>query len=465
MPARTKKKPNILLIAVDSLRRDHLSCYGYHRLTTPHIDAFAQDATLFEQTFSPHIPTTAAYASMLTGRDCFGTEVVALRHQGGLTHKVATLPEILRESGYESSCVGFSKNPASRGFDHYLNYQAWGDWKSRPLLKAGHLNDVALPEMKRLASQDRPWCMLLRHMDPHSPYLPPPPFDRMFYHGNECDPDNQSMKPVLGFKPFRDYFRSWMPPGITDHRYIDAQYDGAVAYMDACIAVIFQQLEGLGLLDETIVVLNGDHGESLYEHECWYDHHGLYESNLGVPLIIRYPKKLPAGRRVPGFNLHRDLVPTLLDLAGIKSRQPFDGTSLRQLVDGRQKSFDAEFYITECTWMRKHGWRTPQWKLIMALEPDFHYKPPVELYNLIEDPRELHNLAEREPDTVAYLRGRMEAYIRRREKEVGIQNPMETQRNWHKVKEIEIFESSDQAYENQHIGSPDAARRLQAKSK
>src|SRR4051794_33672794 len=80
--------PNILLIAIDSLRVDRLSCYGYHRLTTPHIDRFATESVLFENTFSAHIPTTSAYASMLTGMDCFSTQVVALRHQGGLRPEV-----------------------------------------------------------------------------------------------------------------------------------------------------------------------------------------------------------------------------------------------------------------------------------------------------------------------------------------------------------------------------------------
>src|ERR671925_964416 len=113
MPAQ--KKPNILLIAVDSLRADRLSSYGYHRLTTPHIDRFATEGVLFENTFSAHIPTTSAYASMLTGMDCFSTQVVALRHQGGLRPEIKTLPEILREAGYATSCVGFSGNAASRG--------------------------------------------------------------------------------------------------------------------------------------------------------------------------------------------------------------------------------------------------------------------------------------------------------------------------------------------------------------
>src|SRR5436189_6144897 len=93
MPIRKSpsRKPNILLFAIDSLLADHMSCYGYPRLTTPHMDRFARQGTLFERTYSPHIPTTPAYSSMLTGRDCFGTQVVALRHQGKLTRKMQTL--------------------------------------------------------------------------------------------------------------------------------------------------------------------------------------------------------------------------------------------------------------------------------------------------------------------------------------------------------------------------------------
>src|SRR5690606_33728634 len=134
--------------------------------------------------------------------------------------------------------------------------------------------------------------------------------------------------------------------------------------------------------------------ETLYEHDCYFDHHGLYECTLTVPLILRYPGHIPAGLRVQGYNQHKDLVPTLLELAGIESEIAFDGRSLMQLVRGETPSFESEIYITECTWMRKHGWRTPEWKLIIALEPDFHFKPEVELYNLIADPGETNNLAE-----------------------------------------------------------------------
>ncbi len=459
------RKPNVVLLGVDSLRADHLSSYGYHRLTTPHIDRFAQGGTLFERTYSAHIPTTSAYASMLTGRDVFGTQVVALRHKGPMRPEARTLAEILKDAGYATTCVGFSGNPASRGFETYLTFPGWGSWAEGRSPKAQNLNQVAIPELERLARGRQPFFLFLRHMDPHAPYLPPEPFERMFYHGNECDPTNKSMEPVMAFKPFRDFFASWMPPGITDKDYVIAQYDGAIAYMDAAIQTIFTALETLGILDETIVVLNGDHGETLYDHECYFDHHGLYDTTLHVPLIIRYPPKVPAGKRVAGYNQHKDLVPTILELAEIERPEnvTFEGRSLMELIRGEVASHEAEFYITECTWMRKHGWRTPEWKLIVALEPDFHFKPPVELYNLIEDPDENINLADSCPDVVAHLRARMDEWIATRERETGLPNPIFHPGDWHGHDGVGPFTSSQQAYDTLHIGSPRQAAQLQAR--
>tara|TARA_B100000519_G_C14249690_1_gene441749 strand:+ start:1475 stop:2863 length:1389 start_codon:yes stop_codon:yes gene_type:complete len=460
------KQPNILLFGIDSLLATHMSCYGYYRHTTPHIDRFAEGGTLFEKTYSAHIPTTSAYASMLTGMDTFGTQVVALRHKGGLRSEVTTLPEILREQGYESTCIGFSGNPSSRGFDNYLDYKAsWGSWAAGRSPKAQSLNEVAIPELERLAGQNQPFFLFLRHMDPHSPYLPPEPYERMFYHGNECDPSNRSMDPVMNFKPFCDYFATWMPPGITDAEYVIAQYDGAIAYMDACIQSIFNTLEAIGILDDTIVILNGDHGETLYDHECWFDHHGLYDVTLHVPLIVRYPHKVPAGRRVLGYNQHKDLVPTILELAEIDSGTSFDGQSLLPMVNGQITSHESEIYITECTWMRKHGWRTPEWKLIRALEPDFHFKPEVELYNLISDPDEYENQAEKQPELVELLTKRMNNWISDRESATGLANPIFNQGDWHGKAGIGPFKTSQQAYDTLHIGDPGQAAKLQARSR
>lgn len=459
-----KRKPNLLFFGIDSLRADHMSLYGYPKLTTPHIDQFAKGGTVFEHCFSPHVPTTSGYGGMLTGRDAFGTNTVALRHRGPMAEGVPTLPEILKEEGYETICVGFEGNAASRGFEKYINYEGWGAGPDGRSHKAENLNKVAIPELERLASSDRPFVLFLRHMDPHSPYLPPWPYERIFYGGNELDPKNKSMDPVFEFKPFCDYFATWMPPGITDKDYVIAQYDGEVAYMDACIQNIFAKLSSLGLDEDTLVVMDSDHGETLYDHDCYFDHHGIYDCTLRVPLLFRMPGRIPEGLRFPGYCLLQDVLPTILDVLGVKTKTLFDGQSLYAEMKGKRRRPSTEFYITECTWMRKHGWRTPEWKLIHALEPDFHFKPEVELYNLVEDPEEMHNLAKKEKKIVATLEERMREWIAKREKETGRANPMTTNLTWHGADAIGgPFTSSQQAYDTLHIGDPDAARRLQAR--
>jgi arylsulfatase A-like enzyme len=439
-----------------------MSLYGYPRLTTPHMDKFAACGMTFANAFSPHIPTTPGYGSMFTGMDCFGMDVVALRHEGGLRKNLRTLAEILGKTGYNTSCVGFGGNPASRGFQTYMDFEGWGSWEQGRSPKAEKLNAVTIPELKRLAVHKKPFFLFLRHMDPHSPYLPPRPFERIFYDGNEFDGKNKSLGPVYRFKPFCDYFASWFPPGCRDKDYIIAQYDGALAYMDACIANIFETMRQLGIEEETLVVINSDHGETLYDHDCYFDHHGLYDCTLHIPLVIVYPGKVPAGKRSAEYCQQKDLMPTILDLMGVRSGVKFDGRSLVPLMQGTPRAAEPELYITECTWERKHGWRTPQWKLIHALEPDFHFKPEVELYDLVADPEENSNIAQKEPGVVALLESRMQAWIARREKETGRTNPMYRNLNWH-GQGCGPFKTSQQAYDTMHIGSPGAAKELQAK--
>ena len=455
------KKPNLLFFGIDSLRSDFMSLYGFPRMTTPHIDRYLQDGGIvFEKCFSPSIPTTPGYSSMLTGLDCFGTNVVALRHKGDIAPNVKTLAEVLKEKDYNTTCIGFTGNPASRGFDNYISFEGWNASPDGRAHKAENLNAVAIPELERLAAEDKPFFLFLRHMDPHSPYLPPEPFRRIFYQNNEFDPANRSLEPVYQFKPFCDYFYSWFPEGCTDKDYVVAQYAGEVAYMDACIQSLLTKLEDLGLEENTLVVFTSDHGETLYDHECWFDHHGMYDCTLTVPLAFKL-KGQTCARRLSDYCQLKDVMPTVLDLMGIKTKIKFDGRNLMKRVRGEGLAQESEMYITECTWMRKHGWRTPQWKLMVALEPDFHYKPEIELYDLIKDPQELHNVAAENPETVAYLRDRMLAHIARRTAATGRENPMDTNLDWHGMG-CGPFKTSDQAYNTMHIGDPAAARRLQA---
>ena len=454
-----EKKLNLLFFGIDSLRRDHMSLYGYNRLTTPHMEKYLADGIVFENCFSPSVPTTPGYSSMMTGLDIFSTDVVALRHQGDLAPGVKTLAEILGERGYATTCVGFQGNVGGRGYQNYINYSGWGAGADGRAHKAEGLNEAALPELERLAKQDKPFFLFLRHMDPHSPYLPPHPFSRMFYQGDEFDPNNRSLKTCYEFKPFRDYFLSWFPQGCTDAEYVIAQYDGEIAYMDACINHIFEKLAELGIEEETLVVFTSDHGETLNDHDCHYDHHGIYDPTLVVPFALKLKGCCKGGRRVADYCQLKDVVPTVLDIMGIDDTGiAFDGRSM--MDDGAAK--EPEMYITEATWMRKHGWRTPEWKLIVALEPDFHFKPGVELYNLIDDPLEYNNLAEQEPEVVKLLTGRMNAFIKKREAETGRQDPViSNATKWNGFGKA--FESSEEAYNSLHIGDPAEAQKLQAK--
>ncbi len=136
------------------------------------------------------------------------------------------------------------------------------------------------------------------------------------------------------------------------------------------------------------------------------------------------------------------------------------------MVRGEVASHESEFYITECTWMRKHGWRTPQWKLIVALEPDFHFKPPVELYNLVEDPDENEQPGRERaggrglPARRAWTPGSPSARPR-----PACPTPSITQGDWHGTEGVGPFKTSQQAYDTLHIGDPAQAARLQAKSR
>ncbi|MDE2127627.1 MAG: sulfatase-like hydrolase/transferase [Armatimonadetes bacterium] len=424
-----KRPPNILMIVIDSLRADHCSTYGYPRSTTPFAAQLARRGVQFNNHFSAYIPTTPAYTTIFTGRDVMAHEIVSLSPKGPIDAAIPTLPELLAEhAGYKSVRVGFGGD-FFRGFTSTTGYdEGWLAWSDGPARKAENLNNAAIPELERLAAGSEPWLLFMRHMDPHAPYLPPAPFDRAFYTRDPADPNlPDTMSPVRDFPNFADFHLSWMPPGIRDINHPIAMYDGAVAYMDACIQAILNRLDDLGQRENTLIIWSADHGETLADHGCYFDHHGLYEPTLHVPLILSHPGQLPQGTTVDGITLHEDMLPTILDYVGLHDlleSLPMEGRSMLPLARDGANSHRSEFYLTECTWMRKRGWRTPEWKLIEACEPDFHHKPPVELYNLVTDPEEAVNLVEQEPELTACLQKRMHRWVDERVQKTGKPDPI-----------------------------------------
>jgi arylsulfatase len=171
--------------------------------------------------------------------------------------------------------------------------------------------------------------------------------------------------------------------------------------------------------EDTLVILTADHGEIMDEHDGFFDHHGLYEGNIHVPLIFYWPGKLKGGTRVPGFVQNLDLAPTLLELAGIPDRDGMEGLSLLPPIYGLRDGNYETLYFSEATWQVKRAIRDRRWKLIQALEQDPHGGPMRELYDLQADPAEQRNLVEQHPEIAADLERRLDAWVARRLQETG----------------------------------------------
>lgn len=429
---------NLLLISIDTLRADHLGCYGYSRNTSPHLDELASRGVVFEQHISPHIPTHPGYTTIFTGKDVLSHQIVT---QGGgpdLDANVHLLPEMLRKRGYFTAAADNMGRWFPRGYDLYEGY-SWSKDVNGAWNKAEAVNDTALRVLTECDSQDKPWFCFLHYWDPHTPYLPPTPFSRMFYSGDEKDPANKSAWEMMhNYPAFQYYFMEWMP-GLTDTEFPKAQYDAEIAYVDAALVHVWSLLAKLKSGGDTAVIITSDHGEELDEHQMWFDHHGLYETNLHVPLIMHHPDRLSGGLRVPGLTRHTDVTPTILDLLGLPEvgeEECVEGTSVLPLINqtvGGATGPDgvagtcSEVFITECAWMKKRGFRTTRYKYFESLYDEIHHRPPFELYDLLADPGEQHNLADEQPELLNEFKAKMQQFLDKRLGETGLPDPQSYQ--------------------------------------
>lgn len=408
---------NIVLIALDTQRADHLSCYGYDKPTSPFLDSIAQQGTLFERCYAPNIPTHPSFTTMLTGKEAITHDIVNIG--GGVPIKpgIRLLPEILKEQGFVTAAVDSMGRHFTRGFDEYVNY-SWDRSQPTVLRKAETVTEKALPVIERLRGQSQPFFLFLHYWDPHTPYLPPPEYTRKFYPEDRdpYDVNNHSMDEAWTWEPFKWYFHEWIP-GVTDADYVINLYDGETAYMDQHLRRVFAALEPVQ--EDTLVIVTADHGEILNEQLGYFDHHGLYEGNIHVPLILYWPGKLPAGRRVPGFVQNLDIAPTLLELVGVRDRDQMEGLSLLPSIFGMRAGNYDELFFSEATWEVKRAIRTSRWKFIDSIEQDPHGRPLQELFDLAQDPTEQQNLIETQPDVSKTLEARLHAWVEQRLGETG----------------------------------------------
>ncbi|MEO8201607.1 MAG: sulfatase-like hydrolase/transferase [Gemmatimonadota bacterium] len=371
-PAPRAGGRNVLLIILDTVRAANLSLYGYDRPTTPNLQRLAATGVRFDAAISAAPWTLPSHASLITGH---WPHELSADWVSALDDRQATLAEYFDRQGYTTA--GFVANVGycswefglKRGFMHYQDYPI--SWRTilesssigrqmdrsyliRGLLKTDqHLVRVAAPAINQGFLEwvdnrgSRPFFAMLNFYDAHGPYLPPAPFDRMFAPGGR-DTDLSPLHRFLA-RPRRT------PPAANVIDREIAQYDGALAYLDQQLGVLFRELDQRGLLQNTVVVITADHGEEFGEHGVFDHGNSLYRPSVHVPLIVVSRDHVPPGRSVSTPVSLRNIAHTLADLATPTDPSPFPGFSLaRYWTDSLAP---AEPLVSEVS----QGLRTPAW--------------------------------------------------------------------------------------------------------
>jgi arylsulfatase A-like enzyme len=323
---------SVLMVTIDTLRADHLGAYGYGRNTSPAIDALARRGTTFEQAYTYWPKTRGSMVMMFTGK---------LPSQNGYakTHPMLldfnpTIAAVLKQAGYATAAVVDNPNVAaqhgySKGFDRYRE-----TWEETALATETDRTRAMTADAVRFiaeAGAERPFFLWIHYVNPHAPYTPPPPFDSAFLDGaSEGGPRLPLVPGFHGGIP-----QQWAAPGRDRLGYYVAQYDGEIATVDREVGRVIEALDASGAAARTLVVLTSDHGESLGEHDYYFDHgEDLFDPSLRVPLIIAQPGA-PAGVRSASLASTLDVFPTILDAVKVSYPPDLAGRSLLPIVEGR----------------------------------------------------------------------------------------------------------------------------------
>jgi arylsulfatase len=333
-------KYNLLLISIDTLRADHLKCYGYDRGTSPHLDRLAREGVLFENLTSASSWTVPSHMSMFTS--LYPSQHGVQTMGGHLGEGVPTLAQCLAQNGYLTQA--FVIAPAldhrfgfDRGFRFYDDFSftmkgpalvhpdqgilAWG--RTSPVI-----TDLATEWLKKHSREN--FFLFLHYFDCHSDYIVPAPYNQKF------DPDYEGPENGRGIAERSKQGNLTARISVRDLAHMEALYDGGIAYTDEYVGKILQLLKELRLSEKTLVVVLSDHGEAFLEHGLLYHANSLYEEELQAPLIMRLPRVIPAGKRVAGNVSHVDLMPTALGLLHVACPSQSQGIDLSPVILGDQ---------------------------------------------------------------------------------------------------------------------------------
>ena len=415
-----KEKPagpgiNIVLISLDTLRADHLKCFGYKKETSPNMDRLGIDGVMFTNAFSTTNWTLPAHISLLTSLDNRNHQVDKAHPY--LDDSIITLSDVLRKNGYFTSAFtggalvsqrfGFSK-----GFDSYVDFRRSHFQRNSAEILFNN-SEIWLNRNK-----DKKFFLFLHTYQIHEPYFSHSPFSSLFLNNKTLKWEKANMDEILlddesnGTKRYRN-----LSPSEKEN--IVALYDGEIRYSDEyLIKPLIEKLKQLNLYQRTMIIVTSDHGEEFFDHMAWLHGHSLYNELIKIPLIIKFPfsqfKKIKSNKYVR----ITDIMPTILETVGIDpSSYQFDGKSLVPIIKNDEK--EERIFVADMGGQSnpselptKVAINLGEFKLILNNKfgmPPEHYLPipapiaKVELYDLKKDHPEKKNIAPQEKEVVQYL--------------------------------------------------------------
>ncbi len=409
-------EPNVILISLDTLRADHLGCYGYPKNTSPNIDLLAQEGALFSQTFAHAPGTYPSHWSMMTA--LFPSNHYYYYHMDHFYNpSLLTLADLLREEGYATSAFTGGAGVSARlgfaqGFDSYFEYKGSG-------VEQENLEDLYTRTQKWLqAYKNRKFFLFLHTYQIHDPYIPPEEF-RQKISEEKLKWNSAQLHRIFNWP--RGRFKSLSE---KERDNLVVLYDGEIRYTDErLIKSLVDYLKEAGLYDQTMIILTSDHGEEFYEHNGWGHSTSLYNELLSVPLIIKFPHAKYRSQKISQIVRSVDIVPTIMDILDIQvSGYEFDGKSLVPLLSGKEKK--DRVFISE----KRFGPMFPDriainkanFKLVVNSPYSgihiayYHPDPPqpleVELFDMGSDPLEKENLADKKAQLTRELLEQIDLY-------------------------------------------------------
>jgi N-acetylglucosamine-6-sulfatase len=415
--------PNIIFILVDDMRWDQLSLTGHPFAQTPNIDRIGKEGVTFNNAFVCTPLCSPSRASFLTGQYPHKHRIINNDRNGlsFISHKLITFPQMLRRAGYETAFIGkwhMGDDDTRRpGFDHWISFRAQGlfidpvvNINGQRKQYTGYMTDLLNQWTKEYlqASHSKPFLLYLSHKAVHGPFLPAKRHERLYANQKYTPPfnadDDLEGKPALNRKlPPVDKLTI---PGATPEpaeprfgrskEYEDIFLDHlrCLSSVDEGVGMIFDVIEQMGELDNTLIIFASDNGFLFGEHGLFLNKRVPYEESLRIPLLMRYPKLIQTGIKRDQMVLNIDIAPTLYDLASVEPPIPMHGKSLLPVLKNEshdlRSDFLAEYYLEKITPLYAH-WqavRAESWKYIR-----YPKLPGMdELYDLQNDPGELTNL-------------------------------------------------------------------------